>query len=110
MRGLLDFGASLFKEDPLIDAAVRSYLTYFSVKKLGNGEMVAVYLLDPRYRLQYLTENAIDMALSAILKVGVKSGLNLARARRLLIAEFSSFCECEGDYSTEPGIRSAYEW
>lgn len=116
VKAIFELGRSLFAADwsnPIISGAVKSYLTYIAVTKLEDefDLLLAAYAMDRRYKLDYLTENAIDSALSYILNIGVKSGLDLMRAKRVLVPEFESYCQFEHEYAAEARKdETAAEW
>jgi hypothetical protein len=116
VKAILEFGRSLFAQDwndDIIRAAAESFLLYFSVKKIGKEEfelLLASYLLDRRYKIDYLTTESIEMALSAILRIGVKCNLDLKRAKKALIPEFELYCSFESDYATDAANQGALEW
>lgn len=115
VKSILEFGRSLFAadwNDPIILAAVKSYLSYFGPAKLKDefGLLLAAYLLDRRYKLDYLTEDGIKLAFVAIVEVSSKSGLDIRTANRKLLPELHGYCRFEDDYANEPGEEKAIEW
>lgn len=115
VKCIFELGRSLFQSDwndPYVLAAVKSYLAYIGPAKLKDefGLLLAAYLLDRRYKLDYLTDEAIKMALVSIVEVATKSGLDIRSANRKLLPELHDYCAFEDDYATDPGEENAIEW
>lgn len=106
VKALLELGKMLFDMDwrnSLVVAAGEAFLTYISINKLGEGEfglLLASYILDPRYKLNYMTEDGIDLALKIIINIAEsKNKFSKRTIATSLIPEFQSYCAFEGKYS-----------
>lgn len=101
---ILQFGNFIMQADlrnPVIFAAASSYITYFNPNKIGDNEydlLLATYLLDPKFTLNYITEEGRVRALRAILNVASISGINLDENRNCFISVFSSYCNFNSSY------------
>lgn len=66
--------------------------------------------MDHRYKVNYLTQVSIDMALTSIIDIAGRSEVDVLRAQRILIPEFDSYCLMVGDYGYDNDNESAAEW
>lgn len=105
VKAIFELGKTLFDmnwQNPLVVAAIEAYLTYISINKLGEDEFglfLAAYILDPRNKLNHMTEDAIDLALKSIIKIAeFKNKTSKRTIVTSLIPEFQSYCAFEGKY------------
>lgn len=112
---ILEFAKSLISlnwDHAIVAAGINSFLTYFSYKKLQDefSLMIAAYCLDRRFKMDYLTEVAIERAFIQIRTIAKKSGYS-SSALRLLSNNFVTFCRQEGEYSKIPKDgQSSLDW
>lgn len=115
VKAVLEFARSLLRLDwgnSFVIAAINSFFTYFSSKKLGNELylMIAAYCLDRRNKCDYLTEAAFEKSFLYIRAVARKSGYK-TQALKLLSRNFADFCRQKNEYSTLPrGNESSHNW
>lgn len=104
LKSILELGRSLFNLDwdnSLNIAAVESYLTYISTKKLSCEEFglfLAAYVLDRRYNLDYITKDGIDLAFGAVILVAIKTDVTREKMEQSLLHEYNNYVLWKGKY------------
>lgn len=93
---ILKYGRELFNLTPseTVKAARKAFLSYFNVKKIGRVEFslyIAAYVLDPRFKLAYVTDEGIGLAFEAITRIAVKSGVALQTVKSCLAEDFEIY-------------------
>lgn len=112
---VLEFAKSLTSlnwDHQIVAAGINSFLTYFSYRKLQDefSLIIAAYCLDRRFKMDYLTEVAIERAFLQIRIIARRSGYS-SSALKLLSRNFVSFCRQEGEYSKIPNEgQSSLDW
>lgn len=117
VKSMLELGRGFFTSDwnnSLNIAAIESYLTYFSTKKLDSEEFglcIAAYILDRRHNLDYITEDGIDLALGSVTLVAMKSDVSSETIEKSLVPEFNNYCLWKGKYGRPAKIsETALDW
>lgn len=103
-REILTYAKELFVDPtPTIAtiAARKSFLWYFNTTRLSSPEFglyLAAYILDPRFRADYVTPDGAYLALEAIVKVGVKTGITMQVLQSTVIYQdfdnYRNFVDC----------------
>jgi len=115
-RAILDLGREIFDKDwsdPLYFSAIKAFLTYICPSKLNNSEfgiLVAAYSLDPRNKLDYLTEAAEDLALATINDIAADCGFSLGTIDRSISPEFETYVIDERSPRKRCSSLTAEEW
>lgn len=93
---ILLYAKQLFTLTPseTVNSAKKAFLSYFNVKNLGREEFslyLAAYLLDPRFKQAYVTDEGIYLAFEAMTRVAAKSGVKLKSIEQSLVDEFDTY-------------------
>lgn len=95
-------------------SAAKSVLHYISVEYLGSEEfglMIAAYILDKRFNMNYVKIEGLDLAFNVILNVAAKSGFTWTTIEKNLVEEFKKYKDQEGTYSAPADEKTtAAEW
>lgn len=96
VKNILEFAKDLFNLTPTetVVAARKAFLFYFNAKKIGHKEFslyVAAYILDPRNKLAYVTEDCITLAMQAITRVATNSGVLVTTVKSCLADDFEAY-------------------
>ena len=92
---------------------IKAFLAYICPSKLNNSEfgiLVAAYALDPKNKLEYLTEAAEDLALTTINKVAANCGFSLSTIDRLIAPEFETYVIDERSRGKQCLNHTAEKW
>lgn len=112
---ILAFARDLFNLTPsnTVSSAKKAFLTYFNVTKLGRAEFglyIAAYILDPRFKLAYVTEEGVGLALEAITRIAVKSGIKLETVESCLADDFETYNHNVSKSAAEGNIVGPARW
>lgn len=114
---ILEFGRYIFNSDlerEMNLAAARTFLKYFNDKKLKHGELdllVSAYAMDRRFKLDYLTDAAIEVVLKTLINLVEVTGYSMKDVGGSLVKEFSAYCNQEYPFGTIPSQdETASEW
>lgn len=120
IKCILDYAKQLFNDGtanieeesrtfptPVMVAARKAFLFYFNENKLGRDELglyIAAYTLDRRYKLDFLTEDAIELAFEAISRISIKSGATVEQIQKSLFLEFNHYRTFEPPFTASNEI------
>lgn len=116
-KALLDFVQSLWVldwKDDFILKGIEAFLAYFNLKKLGEDEMalmLASYFMDRRYKMDFITEEGVDLVSKCLIKIGNLTGYSPEAMDQTLVREFSNYCQQKGQLSKlAPPEQKAIDW
>lgn len=104
VRHAINFGKVIFEAD-LTESTIRyaatSFVTYFSNKKLKEelGLMLAAYIFDPRNKMRYVTNAAMNLAFRSAISIAIKLGIKSTRIEKELVEEYSDYTMIRGDFA-----------
>lgn len=73
------------------------------------GLMIAAYILDPRFKADYITQSGIDAAFRVIIDVSLKSGISFSDIQRFISPEFTNYLLQRNKYAFKEE-KPAIEW
>lgn len=107
---ILSYACELFNLtlSETVTAARKAFLSYFNVNKIGREEFglyIAAYVLDPRFKLAYVTDSGVGLAFEAITRMAIKSGIALQTVKSCLADDFETYKQniCKDVKTVEPG-------
>lgn len=117
VAALLEFAKSLFDSDwsdDYVTVTMRAFLNYFNINKLGEEEfglMLTSYCLDKRNKLNYLTDQALELVFKTLAQLALKSGVRKQTIQGLLIDEYEKYKYGSGLFGKQTEEeQSAAEW
>lgn len=115
-KAILELGHSLFELDftkHMNLLAMKSYLTYINVDYLGIHEfglLVSAYIFDRKYKMDYIRDDATELAMKTILRIALSHKTAFIRAQQLIV-EMNEFFEQKYQFSRHPVTNEkAYSW
>lgn len=115
MKAILDEGKRLFSSDwsdPFNLSAITAYLTYICPNKLNNDEfglLLAAYATDNRHKMDYLTEDAMDLILNILIKIAKQGGDKMSFIQKYLLPEFEEMALRQGVFALHT-TQTASSW
>lgn len=116
VKNILEYAKKLFCDDSncnrggieqtpgTFDAKViarRAFLHHFNESKLENelGLYIAAYVLDRRFRIDYVTAEGLKLGLKSMASVAVKTGVTLDDVKRSMFYEFQCYQDFKHHFS-----------
>lgn len=116
-KGILVFLRSILETNegnPYISEIVKAFFKYMDANKLGNDldYLITGYIVDRKNKLDYMTDDAQDIALRTLIRIAKISGyLNEYDNEESLAKQFISYMQQEGHYGRfQKDDESAYHW
>lgn len=92
----------------------KAFFHYFNEKKLGNSElalMIAAYAFERKSKLDFITEDGLELTLRSIYGTAIKSGYPYKTIQSLLVDEFNQYKSLSGPFAREQDEgQSSFDW